>query len=290
MDLRRLLHHRALIDENSGDSGQAKLRVSRRVLACWFIDLVGGFTHRSGIPQLISVDQRLGQQVIRVQSLTVLSGNSDHELAAGDVFQHQSLRTDFCVVSHCHGTQHRCTGSDQNAVADRRVALGLRSRGPTQSYVVVHQHVIANFGGFTDDDPSTVVDEEPTSDGGSGMNLDIGEKTSELAERAGRESQGWVLVPHPVGNAVPPDCMDSGIEQGYFQAGARCWILFQGRIQIFLDPEQNRHFFSLHEPSNSQDVIELPMLPAKRVTTNGRPQTMSVRWLRSTLSVLRNVC
>src|SRR3954469_23811615 len=76
--------------------------------------------------------------------------------------------------AHHDGAQHAGTRADDDAVPDRRMALGAVQAAAPERDVVVEHHVVADLGGLADDDAHAVVDEEPPADGRAGVDLDAG--------------------------------------------------------------------------------------------------------------------
>jgi hypothetical protein len=71
---------------------------------------------------------------------------------------------------------------------------------------VVDHDVFADFGGFADDHPHAVVDEEPAADCGARVDLNAGQETAKLRYQPRREAQARDL-PQAVRQPVDPDGM-----------------------------------------------------------------------------------
>ena len=70
-------------------------------------------------------------------------------------------------------------------------------------------HVISDDCGFTDDNPESMVNEQPAPNGCTGMNFDSGQKARYLG-KASREKKK-AMLPQPVIDVVEPDCMQPRI-------------------------------------------------------------------------------
>jgi hypothetical protein len=79
--------------------------------------------------------------------------------------------------------------ADEDAVADRGMALAVALAGAAQRHALVHGHVAAHDGGFADHHAGRVVDEQPPPEQRAGMNVDAGVEAGHLRENArGRRS------------------------------------------------------------------------------------------------------
>ena len=72
------------------------------------------------------------------------------------------------VVADVDGAQHLSTGAHQHVVAQRGVALAGILAGAAQRHAVVDGAVVADLGGFAEDDAHAVVDEQLVADFGAG--------------------------------------------------------------------------------------------------------------------------
>ena len=96
-------------------------------------------------------------------------------------------------------------GTNDNSVANGRVALALASAFRAQGYPVVEQNVIADNCGFADHDAHAMVDDQTATDLGSWVNLDAREHASVVCPNAGESLE--VKLPEQVCLAVVPECM-----------------------------------------------------------------------------------
>lgn len=87
--------------------------------------------------------------------------------------------------------EDRRTGVNGHVVFNGGVALhtaqALAAPGgqTTEGDTLINFHMLANDGGFTDDDAGTVINEEVTANGGAGMDIDAGDAVGMLGHDAG---------------------------------------------------------------------------------------------------------
>src|SRR5271168_2710902 len=100
--------------------------------------------------------------------------------------------------------------------------LSLFFAGSTERDALVHQDVVADFGGFSDHHAHSVVDETAAADLSAGMDLDAGGGTDELRKnaRCERESAAVQFVAQP----VQQDSVESGIAEENLDSALRGWI------------------------------------------------------------------
>ena len=84
-----------------------------------------------------------------------------------------------------------------------------------QGNTVVDQHIVADLRGLADDNPHTVVNDQPAADLGPGVNLDAGTPAVPLGFQP-RQKKQFVPV-EKMGNPVADDGVDAGIEQENLQ-------------------------------------------------------------------------
>ena len=103
-----------------------------------------------------------------------------------------AMTTEFApmrgAASDGDGPEDLRAGTDDDAVLQRGMTLAGRPRRAAEGDAVVERHVLADLGGLADDDAGAVIDEEPPSDAGAGMNIDVGQKAAEPTTAAGPES------------------------------------------------------------------------------------------------------
>ena len=117
-------------------------------------------------------------------------------------------------------------GIDDDTITDVRVALDALDEGAVLPHLeafgaegdmLVELDVLANGGGFADDNTRAVVNEEVGPDGGTGVNVNAGDAVGVLGHHAGHE--GDIHLIELVGNAVDADGLKSGIGEDDFIDG-----------------------------------------------------------------------
>ncbi len=101
----------------------------------------------------------------------------------------KSVGTDTGIVAYCDGAEYGRAGTDKNIEAESWMAFADMLAGAAQSDIMEQHAIIANNGGFTDDDAGTVIDKKPRSDPGTGMNFNPGEETIDLRQQSGDKGQ-----------------------------------------------------------------------------------------------------
>ncbi len=91
------------------------------------------------------------------------------------------------------------------------MALAADQRGAAQRHLMVHIDVVADFGGFADHHAHAVVDHQPATQPGAGMDFDAREEPAEMGEHPRRQVNA--PRPHRMGQAVPHLCVQSGVAE-----------------------------------------------------------------------------
>ena len=105
---------------------------------------------------------------------------------------------------------------------------------------MVKHDIVSYLGCLTNDDAHAVVNEEPTPNSGTGMNLDTGEGTDDLGTQPG-ERPKRLNLPHGMENTVRPDGMETGVHQSIFEISAGGGVMRTRILQIFADERENIH-------------------------------------------------
>lgn len=78
-------------------------------------------------------------------------------------------------------------------------AVFVKDGGAAERNVVIHGNVVADFGGFADDDAHAVVNEKTFADSCTGMDFNAGQKAGNLRNDARRQAE--IFAPQPVGKS-----------------------------------------------------------------------------------------
>ena len=106
--------------------------------------------------------------------------DSDSNAVCGHAFGDDRVRTYCCVGADCDGAKYFCSCSDGDIVAEGGVSFCLGEDLATECDPVVEHDSVANFGGFSNDDAHTVINEESSSDCCSGVDFDSCEESCDL--------------------------------------------------------------------------------------------------------------
>ena len=96
-----------------------------------------------------------------------------------------------------------------NSMTAGSVTLALDGPAVAERDAVVHEDVVADFGGRPDDDADAVVDNDTPTDFGGGVDFDARHEAGELREEA--RARLVALFPEEVGNSVGPQGVKTGI-------------------------------------------------------------------------------
>ncbi len=103
---------------------------------------------------------------------------------------------------------------------------------------MIQRDVVTDLGGLADHDTGAMIDEEPLSDRGAGMNVDIGQEATEPRQQPRRKPP--VGLPQAMGNTMPDQGMDAGIGEQGFELVARGGIAQADAADILPDQPQQR--------------------------------------------------
>lgn len=109
--------------------------------------------------------------------LNRLRRNADDGLARRNIMRDNGIGTDTTTVAESDRSQDLRARTDEDAIADRRMALDRIKFDPAQGDAMKDNAIIADFRGFTDNDAHAMIDHQPLPQLGSGMNLDASEIT-----------------------------------------------------------------------------------------------------------------
>ena len=183
----------------------------------------------------------LGDVEVRVDELgALLPGarahlrrNADGDAVGGDVLGHHRIGTDGGALTDGDRPEHLRPSPDNNAVLQGGVALRLCQHLPTQGHPVIEHAVIADFGGLPDDDAHAVVDEEPSPDGGPGVDFHTAGEPGNLGEGAGQELVP--VDPQLMGDPVCPDRVQAGVHDEDLQRATGGRIVLLRVCDVFTD-------------------------------------------------------
>jgi len=102
------------------------------------------------------------------------SGNTDHSSVVRHLMQDDGIGSDHGIVTNPEGAEQFGSCSDQDIVAQRRVALAFVFASSTQCDAMVNRAIVTDLSCFADDNPHAVVNEQTFADLGPGMDFDSG--------------------------------------------------------------------------------------------------------------------
>ena len=113
-----------------------------------------------------------------------LCRNADCGCTLGNGIENHRTGGDFGVVADRERTENLGTGADHHARTDGRMAFAYIFARSAERYTLIDGTVVADLGGFADNNAHAVVDEQAAADFGTRMNLNTREKAAELGDKA----------------------------------------------------------------------------------------------------------
>ena len=162
-----------------------------------------------------------------------LGGDAHGDAVRGNVLGYHGIGADSGAFPDGDRPEDFGTRADGDIVTDRGVAFGLGEDLAAEGDAVVEHDTVANLGGFADDDAHPVVNEEAAADGGAGVDLHTREEAREL-----RQDARWALDvagPQCVGDAVHPDGVKAGIDDGVLKIAACCGVMEARVFEVLTD-------------------------------------------------------
>ena len=99
-------------------------------------------------------------------------GNADHGNRRRHVGNDHAARTDFGVGTDADVAQYRSVRAYHHAVADFRMAVAAFLARAAERYAVQDGNIVAQHGGFAGDETGGVVEHQPMTETGGGVNID----------------------------------------------------------------------------------------------------------------------
>src|SRR5215469_8412155 len=141
------------------------------------------------------------------------------------------------MVADTNVAQDFGAGAHHHVIAQSGVAFAGFVAGATQGYALVEENVVADFGGLSNDDAHTVIDEEAAADRSARMDLDTCKEAADLGDDARRERNAPAvqLMRQP----VREDGVKTGIAEKDLDDTFRGRILAKDSIDLF--PNGSKH-------------------------------------------------
>ena len=128
----------------------------------------------------------------------------------GTSVEHHRARADARVLAHRDVAQDVGVVADEDAVAERGVALAVALARAAQRDALVEGHVAADDRSFADHHAGGVIDEEPPAEQRAGMNIDSGQKAAPPAKACAPAGAAWrATACARRGGTRPPRAPDS---------------------------------------------------------------------------------
>ncbi len=118
-----------------------------------------------------------------------VSRHADDGGIFGNIAQHDRTGADAAVFPDGDVAENFRASADDDVVFDRGMPLAVLLAGASQSHALIKSHVIAHDRRLADHDAHAVIDEQPPSNLGSGMNFDSGEQARDLREPSSQQKE-----------------------------------------------------------------------------------------------------
>jgi hypothetical protein len=145
------------------------------------------------------------------------------------------------VIADRDVAQDLRAGADDDIISNGRVPFASLLAGSPQCHALIKQHVIADFGSFTNDDAHSVIDETSPSDGRTGMDLDARDGSIKLRNNPRQQRES--LKVHTVGCPMQQDGMKTGVTEENLKRALGGWIAVENRVDLFPDGPKHTTLF-----------------------------------------------
>src|SRR3990167_9088770 len=143
---------------------------------------------------------------------------------------HHGIRADLGARADRERPQHLGTSSDHHTIFQRRMALTLVPTGAAKGYTLVKSDVIADLGGFTDDDAHTVVDKETPANLRTRVNFDTRRPAPEVRHHSRQPLPA--TAPQRMRQAMQPHRMQPRIASDHLKGITRRRIAMKYALDI----------------------------------------------------------
>src|SRR5579872_3495797 len=211
-----------------------KKRIGMRLLAA-----VAGFQ------RLDPARERFDRVVLRIRHidvwddgfldfLTVLeddaSGHADNRAVRWNVLHDDRPGCDFCSSTDGDRSENDGAGSDHHAVFERRMALAALQARAAERHALIERAVAADFGGLSDDDTRSVVDEQSRAEFSPRVDFDAGEEPRDIREKTRQNRNAPSL--QRMDETIREHRMKTGIAQEHVERIARSRIAREARAPV----------------------------------------------------------
>jgi hypothetical protein len=169
----------------------------------------------------------------------------DHRVGGHRAHDH-GIGPDAAVVPDGDRAEHLGAGADHHAVADRGVTLAPLEARATEGHALIEGHVATDVRRLADDHAGGMVDEQPASELGAGMDVHPGQNPGHRRPDPGQEPEA--VVPQPVVDAVGPHRVHPRVAEGDLERGPGGRVALTCRLQVA--SQGGQHGQSLR-PANS---------------------------------------
>jgi hypothetical protein len=160
-------------------------------------------------------------RIVRLRQLQVdpLSVQTDHHtgrsydsaIIRNIMHEYKCIRTNEDVIANIDGSQDSRTCTDKYSITYSRMTLCFVLAGSPKRYVVKQHTPITDLGSLADYNSHAVIDEQPLADFRARVNLDTGEKTTDLGYHA--RNQRYAKIPKEVSETVHPYSLKACVEE-----------------------------------------------------------------------------
>jgi hypothetical protein len=102
------------------------------------------------------------------------AGNADDGSAGRHGMNDDGTGANFDIIAEFNVAENGSAGADDNAVANGGVTFAAYVASAAEGHALVKQNIVADFGGFADDDAEPMIDEKALADFGARVDFDAG--------------------------------------------------------------------------------------------------------------------
>ena len=121
----------------------------------------------------------------------------------------------------------------RDVVLDGRMTFLLFQRRPAENHALIHQHVVSNLSRVPHGHAHVVIDEEPPSYQGSGVDFDPCQEPSDVRKQPAEQTEP--VCPQPAGYSMKPNCLKTRIAWKHLDDVPCSRILCENGTDIFPD-------------------------------------------------------
>ena len=133
---------------------------------------------------MVKADSIFGEQAACCAGIDDAPRHANHGAIRWHVLDDHGVGADAYALADGNRAKDLGAGTDHHAIGQRRVAFAFVPGGAAQRDAVVERDIVADYGGFPDHHAGAMVDEEAAANGGTGVNVDVGQHPAKEGQQA----------------------------------------------------------------------------------------------------------